>query len=114
VDALACAFGTVHGIYRKKPHLDFSRLKTIAEKANVPIVMHGGSGLSDADFHEAIRNGVTKINYYTNMALFVGREIKRQIAEEKEPFYHNLIVWAQQAVYEDTRKVIRLFLGDSK
>jgi fructose-bisphosphate aldolase class II len=111
VDALACAFGTVYGVYRKNPELDFPRLRAIAQKTGVPIVMHGGSGLSDTDFHEAIANGVTKINYYTNLALFVGNEIKRQIAGESEPFYHNIMMRTQQAVYEDTRKVIRLFRG---
>ena len=111
VDALACAFGTVHGVYRKEPKLDIPRLKKISEKTGIPIVMHGGSGLSKEDFSNAIANGVTKINYYTNLALYVGNEIKRQIAEEKEPFYHNIAVWAQQAVYEDTRKTIRLFMG---
>ena len=111
IDALACAFGTVHGVYRKEPKLDFPRLKLIAKKTGVPVVMHGGSGLSAEDFHTAIANGVTKINYYTNMALYVGSEIKRQIAQTDEPFYHNITVWAQQAVYEDTRQAIRLFMG---
>ena len=111
VDALACAFGTVHGVYRKKPKLDFRRLNEIARKTGVPIVMHGGSGLTKEDFRQAIENGVTKINYYTNMALYVGREIQKHIAETSEPFYHNIMVWAQQAVYEDTRKAIRLFAG---
>ncbi len=109
VDALACAFGTVHGVYRKEPKLDLNRLKDIAAKTNVPIVMHGGSGLSAEDFRLAVKNGVSKINYYTNLALYVGQEIKRQINECDEPFYHNITVWAQQAIYEDTRKAIRLF-----
>jgi len=111
VDALACAFGTVHGVYRKEPKLDIPRLKKISEKTGVPIVMHGGSGLSKEDFNNAIANGVTKINYYTNLALYVGNEIKRQISGADEPFYHNVTVWAQQAVYEDVRKTIRLFMG---
>jgi len=111
IDALACAFGTVHGVYRKEPRLDFPRLKLIAEKAGVPIVMHGGSGLTERDFHAAIKNGVTKINYYTNLALYVGNALKRRLAECDEPFYHNVTVWAQQAVYEDVRAAIRLFSG---
>lgn len=109
VDVLACAFGTVHGVYRKKPKLDFPRLKAIADKTGIPIVMHGGSGLTADDFHKAIANGVCKINYYTNLALYVGNAIKQKINETDEPFYHNITVWAQQAVYEDTRQAIRLF-----
>ena len=111
IDALACAFGTVHGVYRKKPRLDFPRLREIASKTGVPIVMHGGSGLSKEDFQQAIENGVSKINYYTNLALYVGKAIQEQIAQAEEPFYHNITVWAQQAVYEDTRAAIRLFAG---
>ena len=109
VDALACAFGTVHGVYRKEPKLDFERLKAIKEKTNIPIVMHGGSGLTREDIHPAIKNGVTKINYYTNMALYAGQFIKEKINACDEPFYHNIGVWAQQAIYDDIRKAIRLF-----
>ena len=65
VDALAIAFGTVHGIYQKKPKLDLDRIKLIKEKIDVPFVMHGGSGLSKEEFQTAIRNGIRKINYYT-------------------------------------------------
>ena len=109
VDALACAFGTVHGVYRSEPKLDIARLKNIAQKTGVPIVMHGGSGLAEKDFITAIENGVSKINYYTNLSLYVGNIIKEKISACDEPFYHNVMVWAQQAVYEDTRKAIRLF-----
>ena len=111
VDALACAFGTVHGIYRKEPKLDFSRLKSIADKTDVPIVMHGGSGLKSCDFRQAIANGVTKINYYTNLSLYTGKTVQQKISSTEEPFYHEILVWAEQAVYEDVRAAIRLFMG---
>ena len=111
VDALACAFGTVHGVYRKEPRLDFSRLRSIAQKTELPIVMHGGSGLGKEDYQEAIANGVTKINYYTNLALHIGKRIKEQLENTDEPFYHHIMMWAQQAVREDTRKAIRTFRG---
>jgi fructose-bisphosphate aldolase class II len=109
IDALACAFGTVHGVYRKKPQLDFPRLKEIARKTGLPIVMHGGSGLTDENFKQAIQNGVTKINYYTNLALYVGEQIKKNLQTCDEPFYHHITVWAEQAIYEDTRKAIHMF-----
>ena len=59
--------------------------------------------------HEAIKNGVTKINYYTNMALYAGNQIKEKINECDEPFYHLIGVWAQQAIYDDIRQAIKLF-----
>ena len=65
VDALACSFGTAHGLYLKEPKLDFERLAKINKLITVPIVMHGGSGVSNNDYKKVIELGVRKINYYT-------------------------------------------------
>lgn len=73
IDALACAFGTAHGIYLKEPKLDFARLDEIHKMTAVPLVMHGGSGVSHADYRKVISLGVRKINYYTYMAKAGGR-----------------------------------------
>ena len=67
VDALAVAVGTAHGAYRFPPRLDFERISRIREAVDCPLVLHGGSGLSDADFREAIRRGVAKINIFTDV-----------------------------------------------
>jgi fructose-bisphosphate aldolase class II len=67
VDALAVAVGTAHGIYRSKPKLDIPRLKEISMTADVPLVLHGGSGLSDHDFRSCIENGISKINIFTDI-----------------------------------------------
>ncbi len=69
VDALAVAIGTVHGVYKGEPKLDFDRLDAIREKIPVPLVMHGGSGLSEQNFKDAIRHGISKVNFYTGMSL---------------------------------------------
>ena len=68
IDALACAFGTAHGLYIKKPQLDFDRLNKIHSLVRVPLVMHGGSGVSTDDYKRVIELGIRKINYYTYMA----------------------------------------------
>ena len=68
IDALACAFGTAHGIYLKKPDLDFERLKKIHSLVDIPLVMHGGSGVSHEDYVKVIKCGIRKINYYTYMS----------------------------------------------
>lgn len=65
VDALAVSIGNVHGNYKGEPRLDFLRLKKIAELISVPVVLHGGSGISDEDFQKAISLGICKINFYT-------------------------------------------------
>ena len=61
IDALACAFGTVHGLYTEAPKLDFDRVEKIRELTGLPLVMHGGSGVSDKDFARAIGCGIRKI-----------------------------------------------------
>lgn len=69
IDALAIAFGNVHGRYKGEPKLDFDRLDKISKKTQKPIVLHGGSGISDADFQKAISLGIRKINFYTGSSL---------------------------------------------
>lgn len=68
VDALAIAIGTAHGVYRARPELDFERLRQINEALRIPLVLHGGTGLSSEDFRKTIDNGVAKINFYTGMS----------------------------------------------
>ena len=67
VDALAVAVGNAHGDYKFPPKLDFDRISAIAEATGVPLVLHGGSGLSDADFREAVKRGVCKVNIFTDL-----------------------------------------------
>lgn len=67
IDSLAVAVGNAHGDYNFTPKLDFQRIRIIAEKTNIPLVLHGGSGLSDDDFRTAIRNGIHKINIFTDI-----------------------------------------------
>lgn len=69
IDALAVAIGTVHGEYKFTPKLDFKRLEEIKKSVNIPLVLHGGSGLSDDDFKKAIKYGISKINIFTDMSL---------------------------------------------
>ena len=67
VDALAIAVGTAHGAYKLPPKLDFERIRTIARTVDVPLVLHGGSGLTDQDFQKAIECGISKINIFTDI-----------------------------------------------
>ncbi len=67
VDALAIAVGTAHGHISCPPKLDFERINTIAHTVDVPLVLHGGSGLTDNDFKRAIQEGISKINIFTDI-----------------------------------------------
>lgn len=107
IDALACAFGTAHGLYAKTPKLDFERLAEIDSRINVPVVMHGGSGVSPEDYVKAINNGVRKINYYTYMAKAGADGVKQNI--DKVSFYHEIVNLAIDAMREDVKKAIKVF-----
>ena len=85
VDALAVAIGSAHGVYKKKPMLNIERLKEISGKIKVPLVLHGGSGLSDDDFKNTIRNGIAKVNIFTDLCLAGERAMKD--GEEKKLGY---------------------------
>ena len=85
VDALAVAIGSAHGVYKKKPMLNIERLKEISGAVKVPLVLHGGSGLSDDDFKNTIRNGISKVNIFTDLCLAGERAYKD--GEEKKLGY---------------------------
>lgn len=68
IDALAVAVGNAHGDYKFPPKLDFDRISEIAEAVKIPLVLHGGSGLTKEDFQEAIRRGIAKINIFTDIS----------------------------------------------
>lgn len=106
IDALACAFGTAHGLYLKEPKLDFDRLEKIKSLISVPIVMHGGSGVSAEDYKKVINLGVRKINYYTYMSKAGGTAI----AEMKDKtFFHDMEITAIDAMKKDVKTAMEIF-----
>ena len=66
-DALAISVGTAHGEYKVHPELDYSRIRAITEAVDLPLVLHGGSGLSDSAIREAISSGISKIDIFTDI-----------------------------------------------
>lgn len=112
VDALAIAFGTAHGVYQKKPKLDLDRIRLIRESIDVPLVMHGGSGLTNEEYRIAIQNGIRKINYYTYMALAGGKAVKEAMDKVKQGenvFFHDIPLIGIKAMKEDIIKAIKTF-----
>ena len=107
IDALACAFGTAHGIYLKEPKLDFARLDEIHKMTAVPLVMHGGSGVSHADYRKVISLGVRKINYYTYMAK-AGAEA---ISQKSYTQFHDAVRDAIAAMKADVEGAMKVFCG---
>ncbi len=111
IDALAPSFGTAHGIYKSKPILDLDRVKVIAEKTGLPLVMHGGSGVSPEDYRTGIRNGLRKINYYSYMSKAGVTAVKELLAKEDVTFFHELALAAEKAMEIDAEKAMRVFAG---
>ena len=79
VDALAIAIGTAHGAYKTKPCLDIGRLQEIRQAIDTPLVLHGGSGLSDDDFKNTIKNGIAKVNIFTDLCVAGERAIADKV-----------------------------------
>lgn len=111
IDALAPSFGTAHGIYKSKPVLDLDRVKVIAEKTGLPLVMHGGSGVSPEDYRTGIANGLRKINYYSYMSKAGVQAVKALLEAEDVTFFHDLALAAQNAMEADVGKALRVFAG---
>lgn len=111
IDALAASFGTVHGFYKAKPKLDFERIENIKKLTGIPVVMHGGSGLSEQDYKEAIRRGVRKINYYSYMSQAALHEIKNRINDPAVQYFHDIAGIAVKAMQDNSEQAMRIFYG---
>jgi fructose-bisphosphate aldolase class II len=98
VDLLAVSIGTVHGRMKGEPILDFERLQQINEALNIPLVIHGGTGLSDEQFSKLIENGVAKINYYTALADAAGKKMRDNVVADERCGYTGIVNGIQDAM----------------
>ena len=106
VTALAASFGTVHGVYRRKPKLNYELITRLREATGVPIVMHGGSGLEPQEYQECIRHGVRKINYYTYSAKAAYDACPPLVEDPDVILFSDLARAARRAVEEDAQRFI--------
>ena len=113
VDALAIAVGTAHGAYKFPPKLDIKRIRTIANTVDVPLVLHGGSGLTDEDFRRAIQEGISKINIFTDINI-AAVEAEFRKFEYMSKGIIDLIPAAVEAVKQETQKKMTLFSSTGK
>ena len=113
IDALACSFGTTHGIYLTKPRLDFDVVKNVrALCGNSPVVMHGGSGVSKEDYHKAVDAGVRKINYFTYMDKAGGQAVEdylKSLRDGEPRFFSSIFMAARDAMKENVREAMKIF-----
>lgn len=109
IDALAASVGTVHGFYKAAPKLDFDRIAELRRRCGVPLVMHGGSGLSAEDTRRAIECGIRKINYFSYMSNAGVRAVEALIAESHPKYFHSLANAAAEAMQADAEAAMELF-----
>jgi len=115
VDALAVAIGTAHGVYKGEPKLDFERLKKIVALVDVPIVLHGSSGVPDEAIKQAISLGVRKVNIDTNLREAFVKKTRQMIEERPEEIDPRKILGpARDAMKEIIKEKIRLFGSSGK
>ncbi|MBQ4110510.1 MAG: class II fructose-bisphosphate aldolase [Clostridia bacterium] len=107
VDALAISIGTAHGKYITKPQLDLNRLAEIREAVDTPLVLHGGSGLSDDDFRNCVKGGIAKINIYTDLCI-AGEKASRNKLDNCEPYTGmNSYLEMRNMKVEEIKKVVK-------
>ena len=132
VDCLAVAFGTTHGVYLTEPKLDLPRVARLREATNIPLVMHGGSGVSEEDYKKVIARGVRKINYYTYMAKAGGTGVESKLPFKEMPivhqgkkykmhyllqeegkeipvYYHDIVDWGMKAMKKNAYEAMKIF-----
>lgn len=109
VDALAISVGNAHGAYKLPPKLDFERIRTIASEVKVPLVLHGGSGLTDDDFRRAIHDGISKVNIFTDINVAAAEAAVREFNSGKGKGLTDLILPAVDAIKQECEKKMTLF-----
>ena len=113
VDALAVAVGNAHGDYAFPPKLDFERIQVISEKTDLPLVLHGGSGLSDQDFQRAVKLGVSKVNSFTDIDKAGKRGVEAGIAAGEKTMM-GLIPYEITEMKKVVREKMLLFGSDGR
>ncbi|MBP1971869.1 class II fructose-bisphosphate aldolase [Cohnella thailandensis] len=115
VDSLAPAVGTAHGIYKQEPNIDFERIERIASMVSIPLVLHGGSGIPEAQVKRAISLGMSKMNIATEIRNVYSEALRnyfRQYEAENDP--RRYLVPAREALKSKVKESIRMCGCDGK
>ncbi len=104
IDALAVAIGNSHGKYKGEPDLDFDLLEKVRNKVSCPLVLHGGSGISDKDFRKAISLGIAKINFYKGMSQVALNSLQQSIQKAGKSYNDYPLI--MEVVRETVKKTV--------
>ena len=115
IDSLAPALGSVHGIYKGEPKLDFDRMMQVKELTNLPLVLHGGSGIPDQLIKKSITCGICKLNINTDLQIVWAKDV-REFLNENHTVYdpRKIIKSGEQAMKEKIKEKIYLLNSNGK
>lgn len=111
VDLLAVAIGNAHGFYKHQPRLDIQRLKAIRERVEAFLVLHGASGIPDDQWREAVRNGIVKVNFATEIKDTFMARLREAIAGSESIDIRQVFPPAMQAVTDLVKSKMLLCVG---
>ena len=115
VDTLAVGIGTAHGFYQGKPEIHFDRLEEINHAVSVPLVLHGGTGVSEEEIRHAIRSGINKVNVGTIIHCTYMNAVRAELQHRGENAYTlDVMAPARAAVREEVKKWIGICMADGK
>jgi len=107
VDFLAVSIGTVQGRMKGRAKLDFQRLKQLNQTLNIPLVIHGGSGLNEDQFRKLTSNGIAKIDYYTALSDIAAKAMRKRTKENPNGSFTDLKKDVQDAIGEEVQRCLR-------
>lgn len=115
IDSLAPALGSVHGIYKGEPKLDFQRMMEIKEKTNLPLVLHGGSGIPDELIKKSVICGICKLNINTDLQIVWAKAVRSFLDENQSVYDPRKVIKAgEQAIKDKIDEKIRLLESNGK
>lgn len=116
IDTLAVAIGNAHGKYKGEPKLDFDRLAAIRSQTGIPLVLHGGSGISDEDFRKAITLGIHKINFYTGMSQAALGAVEQRMNQRHAIYdeFAELLLGIEEAITDVVAQQMQIFGSSGK
>jgi ketose-bisphosphate aldolase len=115
VDSLAVGIGTAHGFYVGEPEINFTRLAEINEAVKIPLVLHGGTGISEGDIRKAIRNGINKVNVGTIIHCTYMNNLRRELdARGENPYTLDVVKPVIEKIKEVVKAWIRVCMVDGK
>ena len=114
IDALAIAIGNAHGFYKEAPQLRFDILESVRDRVSIPLVLHGGTGISEEDFIRCHQSGIKKINIATATFAAAERKVKEGYEKGEINGYYDMHVRQIQGAYENAKKHMEFFYSIGK